>query len=348
MKKGITFMALVIMIAIILTFATTAVVSGVNSLNNSRKIQYASELSYVQEVITSYKNVNTDFSFDEVSVVDLTDASQDVRQQFSDEFIDNNKVSLYKVNPDLEILRNSSLTFGNGNDEDDVFLYSENTGKIYYKKGIELNGKLYYTLTDELKNKIDYSLVSENKSGNIIFVKNTDVWTASNVSCQIKIPNNLYTNVSVHKLYVNSTGQRAEENLSISSKTANYDIYNVVAESNCSIRVDYTTSDSVRLSSTYNIDNIDTVYPVLEVSDIKTKVEPETNKVQKYIEILKREDNQSGIKRLKYEKTKIDNPTYFSENGISFDSDVIDIPDYVENVTIYIEDNAGNYKMIKK
>ena len=350
MKKGITFMVVVIMIAIIMTLTTTVVISGISAFNNSKKIQFASEIAFVQELLNSLNYLDTDLSYGEVNIIDLKDASQDVKEQFSNEVLTDEKVTLYRIDPKMQALNDVDLAYGTGKDENDVFLYSLDTKKVYYKKGIELSGKLYYTLTDELKEKIDYELVENKKLENILFIPNTTEWTSSSVDCQVKISNKLYENITVKKSFKNEAGVTKEENVAIADSFSDYDVYNVSNDTNYSIIVNYTSKkDSVTLTKTYNVTNIDKIAPVLEISNIKTLNVADEKTTKKYVEIISKSDNESGIKCIKYENTAISEPEYFKTNGINLKLNIntIDFPDYAENITVYIEDNAGNYKMIK-
>lgn len=351
MKKGITFMSLVIMIAIILTLTTTAVISGINSVNNAKKIKFATEMSYVQEIVNSYIDVDYGFDFDRTCVIDLTNSSQDVLQQFSGEAIESNKVTLYELDPELEMLKNLELTYGKKTIGDtaeeinlDVYLYSISTKKVYYAKGLQLNSKIYYTLTDELRNKIDYSedLESGASMSNIIFTQSTYEWTNLSVSCELKVPKKTY-DISDFKVYLDNS------EVSVNSQTTSYYVYILDANGNCNVKV--TDSSGQNIIKTYDVSNIDKIAPTLELGNITKVFDSETNELKRSVQISNKYDNESGIKWVKYELTKIplDNvKSYFASNGIVLNSDSITIPNDVENITVYIEDNAGNYNVIIK
>ena len=352
MKKGITFSALVVMLAIMLTLVTTAVISGVGAINNTTKMRFATELSYVQEVVNSYIDVDYEINFDKTYNINLSNASQDVKLQFVNENMVNSQVNLFEIDQNLEVLKNSDLTYGKKKIGDsqsekdlDTFLYSATTGRVYYAKGLELNGKLYYTMTDELAEKIDYDYIYENdtNSSNIIFTKTTDEWTNSSISCQIKVPK-IYNNINVSV----STDNKAVD---YQNEGTAYYVYQIDVRQNCSIQVVYETSRNEIVKRNFDITNVDTTDPVLQVSNINSIFNSQTGTMNRNVQILEHYDNESGIKYLKYEKTEVpmDNiKAYFLNNGILLDSDSITIPDDVENVTIYIEDNAGNYVSIIK
>ena len=91
---------------------------------------------------------------------------------------------------------------------------------------------------------------------------------------------------------------------------------------------------------------MDVTSPTFEISDVITVEENSLNKDSvKYIKINKASDDLSGIKYIKYETEKIesaDAPTYFSSNGVPVQNDIVEIPAGIRNITIYVEDNAGN------
>ena len=346
MKKGITFMALVIMFAIILTLTTTAVISGVSSINNAKKIKFATELSYVQEIMNSYNDVEYNINFDKSYSIDISTASQDVKEQFSTELLNNGKITLYYIDPNnsnFDVLKNSDLTYGMGEDQDDIYLYSIDTGKVYYKKGLELNGKLYYTLNDELSNKINYDSISEGTNRDIIFTRSTEDWTNTSVKCQLKIGKQ-YTKDTI-KIFKDNV----ELGINTTQESLSYYVYDFDVDTNCTVKIQYNSTDGNTQFKTYNITNIDKIVPTIEVGDMIKLVESETGNLTKSIPITKKYDNESGIKVVKYEKTKINTDnikSYFLNNGIVLNDDSINVSNNVEDVTIYIEDNAGNYNYI--
>lgn len=348
MKKGITFMALVIMVAIILTLTTTAVISGVNSIDNAKKIKFATEISYVQEIMNSYNNIGNNINFDKSYSIDVTSSSKDVIEQFSSELINNGKITLYYIdfnNENFDILNNSDLTYGTGKDDnDDIYLYSINTGKVYYKKGIKLNGNIYYTLTDELSKKIDYEFNFTNTNRDIIFLKSTDEWTNTAIKIQIKISKQ-YNKDSI-KIYVDDDLL----NVNITNETLSYYIYDFDINSNCVVRLEgkYLDDDEV-IHKSYNITNIDKENPTISVGDTIKILDSDTNSLLKIIPITEKYDNESGIKVIKYEKTKIkaeNIKSYFLNNGIVLNSDTITVTNDIEDITLYIEDEAGNYSYV--
>ena len=52
---------------------------------------------------------------------------------------------------DLEKIGVVNATYGvkSGNDEDDVYLLSQDTNNIYYKKGFENNNTVYYKVVND-------------------------------------------------------------------------------------------------------------------------------------------------------------------------------------------------------
>lgn len=161
MKKGITFIAVMTTVAIMLILVSTATISAFNVINNSKKTKYATELAYIKEAVENYYITYNDFPISESIKVGL-DSLED-KTQFEDEDEDKNEddnILLYKI--DKEKLGISETVYGNetDGDESDIYTFSKKTKKVYYLKGVKIGNNIYYTLTDELKKMINYDKVS--------------------------------------------------------------------------------------------------------------------------------------------------------------------------------------------
>lgn len=113
------------------------------------------------------------------------------------------------------------------------------------------------------------------------------------------------------------------------------------------------------MSQTYAITNFDNISPTFVVSDRIDLVSNDNNSSSySYIEVKDVVDEFSGIKYIKYERENItdtnsqdavdDIAIYFKTNGINLNSDMIEIDENTKYITVYVEDNAGNYSCITK
>lgn len=155
MKRGMTFVAVMSTVAIMLILVSTATISALNVTNNSKKTKYATELAYIKEAVDNYYITYNTYPVKESVTVDLTQVEAGDKNQFSGENgYDSNSILLYVV--DKEKLGITETVYGNGADSKDVYVCSKETNNIYYLKGLKIGSTTYYTLTDELKKIINY------------------------------------------------------------------------------------------------------------------------------------------------------------------------------------------------
>ncbi len=333
---------LVTTVVVLVIISTTVVISGVSVSNNFKKQEFAIELSYVQDAVNNYKAVNNSYPLLSNSyTVDITGSS--VANQFAVEPKTSNEVTLYEI--DMQKLGNIETKYGHKNNNNDAYAVSQSTGIVYYMAGINVSGKLYYTLNDELKDLIDYTGIMgnvENKDG-IIFYPSTKNWSNSVVNSTVYIP----TSYTVNSVQANGTS------ISITSTSNGYYVYNItnITDPSNSKACNYTVvvsykKNNISYTQNYSVSNVDVTSPIFEISDVITVEENSLNKDSvKYIKINKASDDLSGIKYIKYETENIsatDAPTYFSSNGVPVQNDIVEIPAGIKNITIYVEDNAGN------
>ena len=337
MKRGITFLTIVIAVVIMLIFASTATISIINVSNNSSKTKIATEYAYVQEAVNNYYNQNNDYPTTSSVTVDLQNVNNGDLIQFNLEDNKDNKIILYQI--DLTLLGNLDLVYGKESQTSDIYAVSKKTGNIYYLQGVKIGSKTYFTLTDELKEIINY--VDKNEStvtlDGISFVPSTKNWTNKKIATKVLIPNK-YTNVTVSVVY-NSTNKNYNNYNEVNSFNQYYidDI-----EGNYVINVAYNNGQN----QTFNVSNFDNVAPVVSISNKVDIVAKDGNESYSYVSITNKSDDLSGIKYIKYEKEKIetnDIATYFKTNGIELQKDIIEFDNTTKNITVYVEDNAGNY-----
>lgn len=344
MKKGITLAILSIIILLMIILVTTIVTTGTMAINNSRKIKFASEIALVQEMSDEYANNNNgQYPVSSSLEIDLKNVTTVAIKQFDGETKNASSIILYKI--DFSLLGKTDLMYGTSQNGDttDVYAISKETGRVYYVKGLKAGKNTYYTLTDDLKDGIDYNpnVGSVTKDG-IVFNTVKSEWTNKNVDSVVKVPSNLeYTNVVVSVL----KDGNLVSTVRVTENKQNYDIYNIKNVSgNYEIKVEY-TKDRANLSQTFNVTNFDSNAPEIIVKDTKQMVNEKDNIKQTYISI-DIENDISGIKYSKYETDLIneeDAKLYFSNNGMQIKDKTIVVDRYTTYVTIYIEDNAGNY-----
>ncbi|MEG2348649.1 MAG: hypothetical protein RSB67_03275 [Clostridia bacterium] len=340
MKKGFSLVALIATVTIIITLISTITFSAINASNTSKKITFATEINMIQEASDAYKIKNDIYPIKDNVIIDVTKLSQEEKKQFTDngDVITNNKIVLGKVNyMDIGI---NNLKNGTLKDTADLYAVSPITGKIYYAKGYIVGSSKYFTLTSSLKTLITINQEKNFKKAEapVIFIPSTTEYTndSKGVTITVKVPSS-YNTVSVYKDNNNVVPKKNTEG----SGEYMYDIYETSDIKNYSIIVKYDGK-----ISTYNVSNIDTKSPDFEMSSFVPVNEPKGDIVG-YYKITKKNDNISKIKKIKYEEGVFNNNTlikdHFEVSGNLIKEDIIPVKKGIRKITVYMEDNAGNW-----
>ena len=339
MKKGFSLVTLLVTIFVIIILTSTVVISANSIYNSNKKVKFASEISYIKELVNSYMvNNNGNLPSNSEVITSIRDISTDEMQsQFQDEDISNeNTIVLNKI--DMSMINPGTLQYGNGTEEksDDIYCISKKTGRIYYARGCKIGSKTYYTLTDELKKAIKYT-ESNNINDGIIFC---DGNLESGIKeIDVKIPES-YLDIEI-------TSSDASFEYSL-EKESRYNIYKTKSKENSTITVKYkVNSDSEKKELKYNVEGVDNSGLTFSLSDVKKGINSSTQKEEKYVTIenISKEDSKIKIKRyaniyVNEEEAK----NYFKNNGIEVKDNIVNIDNSLAgNITVYIEDKSGNY-----
>ncbi len=337
MKKGISLIVVIVTVAIMLTLISVVTITGNNVNNNAKKVRFASEVSYLKELLDSYKSINSEYPVLEKVEFSTKGINSVVRlNQFKDEQIIDEKISLYKI--DYSKLGMIQLTLADktySDDNDSVYLLSKDTGKVYYKKGYKIGNDVYYTLGDSLKKFIDYS-DNNNINDGIIFVNYSNTLD-NKVNIDIKIPDE-YTDISITS---NDNGFVLEDEKTDSG----YKIYKTTSSANSQIIIKYKVKNKEK-NLKYDVNIVDKSAPTFTFSNITTMEDKDNNIKERFVKLENIKDNLTGIKQIKYSSNIIDIDNakeYFSNSGNNVDNNIINISNNMSVISVYAEDNAGNY-----
>lgn len=333
MKKGFSLIALMTTVVVILILLSTATFSIINSSNISKKTGFATEINMIQQAVDAYKTKNDSYPSKNIVVIDLSSLNDKQKEQFinNGENIISNKLSLVSV--DYQAVGITNLKYGTSETANDIYAISENSGKVYYVKGFKVGNDTYFTLTESLKNLLIVNKDKDltNSGAPVVFEPTQTSYTNSDVSVKVKVPST-YATVSVY----------ANNNIVPMSGSENgFNIYNVNESGNYTITVNYNEKTSV-----YNVANVDKISPVVEISSYQEITNPEDDIIG-YYKITKNNDDLSGIKLVKYEEELFKDATlmkeHFEISGIVLDNNIIPVRKGVKAITLYVEDNAGNW-----
>lgn len=327
MKNGISLVSLMVTIVIIVLLTTTVSISALSSINNAKKISFATEISFIQENVNNYYIKNGSVPVLEKIDFDINEIDELYRNQFKLEDI----LPMYKL--DLGKLGKIDNIFGKGKNLNDFYVVSKNSNNVYYLAGISDGKNMYYTLTDELKKVIRYNknLIDDG----IIFTKSENKFTNKNISTSILIPKE-YKNISISII----KDGNIISNIYEYSNEGEYNKYVVQGIDGCyNININYLKENQIK-SIKYDVINFDNTIPTYSLSDKKVYDNGEEKYL--YIELSNVSDDISGVSKLKYLKSK-SSLEEVRDKGVNIVDNIIEFDENTEYITLYIEDNATNY-----
>lgn len=116
------------------------------------------EIYEIQNLVDKYKYEDDNYPY-----IDKEDGTYEMitvavdsskNSQFNGENITENSVELYTLNLSKVGVQNLSRGYKKDNNVNDVYAFSNITGRVYYVKGYKVGNNTYYTLTDELRSLI--------------------------------------------------------------------------------------------------------------------------------------------------------------------------------------------------
>ncbi len=156
-RKGVSLLAIVISVAIILAISGTAIFEYRQIVIKARKRELATDFYLMSKAIKDYEFINS-----KLPVTDKITISIPVgyEAQFKDEpdLDGDGRIELKYV--DYNKLNTEELVRGmQKNGTDFRYAMSEWTDRLYYLKGENIEGNIYYTLTNDLSELLDVSNV---------------------------------------------------------------------------------------------------------------------------------------------------------------------------------------------
>lgn len=336
MRKGISLIVLMITIVLMLLIISTVTISARASFSNDQKLTFATEIASIQENVDEYYLKNHTLPILQDVILNLENIAEQEKIQFLDEKMDSNQIVLKQI--DLSKFPQMEVIFGKGENETDIYAVSENTNRVYFLRGLHTDEMTYYTLTEDLRQMIGYQ--DETRSSRrILFESSPNKWTNQCVTTFVKVPKD-YQNV---RIWVIQNGKKIPYTIDPMIENTYYKYKIERINGIYRVEVDY-QDRGVDKSENYEIRLFDDVKPEFSLSD-PFMLEKEGKKYQ-YLKLLSYGDNLSGIKIMKYATSKIDDSqifSYFSNNGITIENDMIIYEQDTKYITVYIEDMAGNY-----
>ena len=377
-KKGISLIALVITLIIMMILASVALYTSADATNNAKLTSFAEDLINMEDLVSEYYLTNNELPMvSGVSYVkaDVLDLCTNGVETLSEEITTNGDDSAVFVKLDLAKLPIDSSSRGMGEKgTTDIYLISSQNFNVYYLQGEEIAKEYYFSLTKKLTGRTeinksettDTSKLTISKTSGIKLTKSENEWTNE---LSVDVVTTLATNETIEYLLAGTsigTSTNGTFTINVSSiLNANETLKNTFYTNNQNKvlvvnKYDTTTGSNVLVATaSINVSNLDmlssTATPIMT---IKKYTEFTLINVSGYSDL-----GGSGIKeaRVLYTK-KLDADSneiaYYSDlpatitaeyvrnTGVSMDSQLLRLPaDVTEYVVVFI-DNASNVSNI--
>ena len=150
-RYGLTITALVCTVVVALLLLATIVLSFNNIINSTHEREFANEIYSIQKFVDNYyfRFSRYPITVDGMPPDFLNDLSYD--EDFSGDSLNS---EFYIIDLSEAGLSEVKRGMQKNNDENDVYVVSLQTGRVYYVKGQDIGGHVYHTLTQSLKDKL--------------------------------------------------------------------------------------------------------------------------------------------------------------------------------------------------
>ena len=270
MKKGITFLSIMVAVVALAIITATLVISVPNVIQSSKLRSFATELMEVQLKVQSLNGNYSEYIVNDI-VVDISDLTD---KSMFEGIITDNKVSLQQLN--LEALGLNQTVYGNSKTSKDIYCVSSENNVVYYLEGFETPDAKYYALNSDLMNMVSSKEdLTDNVGTNIVFVPSTYVKTSDAITLTVKVP------VAATGVNITTSGNVTPTVSGVTIGT-NYNQYTVNTNSvkgNYTVTVKYTLNGETK-TATYNVEEYLGVYGIL-YSDGELRINND-GKVDKY------------------------------------------------------------------
>ncbi len=327
MKKGITIASLAIAVLLLAIFTSMVLYTNSDVLKETNKTKFAIEILDIQTKTDNYYIASGTYPIGEEKEFNISKLKEEEREQIKGESIVDEKFTVYVLNINALGIKNS--LYGNNKGENDVYVLSKTTGRVYYLKGVQYNNIRYYSAAKELYSDLDNKLgvqdYKEIRKADVVFKISSIALGKEPVLVDVLLPKDS-TKVTVTATNsVNVSLPITEEtyrkySVNTNNEATNYDI--VVAY----------TLNGVAKEVKHSIKNVDVTGPVITV---KTTAGEGSTTVE--VTVI---DNDSNVEKIKYDKGAL-TKAYFEKYGKIVESNTITCAETAV-YTIYAVDSVGN------
>ena len=145
-KRGVTLITLSIIVAVMAILTAATITIGTDIHVGAQKTRFQAEIAQIEILTSNYirRNSGNDFTPYTWNVTSLVGYDE---KQFDGEIITSGTINVYVVDLtkiDAEEVNDGLLEKG----ANDRYLYSEETGHVYYERGKTFGSKVYYRISE--------------------------------------------------------------------------------------------------------------------------------------------------------------------------------------------------------
>lgn len=149
-KKGVSMLIMAITVVVLIIISSTVIFSSSAITQKTKLKKFGTEMLQVKSAVSQYVKRNSgDIDWDTYNIETASMTTEEIEQYIDEDLTSED--NLYIVN--LKDIGAETANYGLGYktlQDQDIYLWSKKTDKIYYKKGYIYDEKTYYTLTSEL------------------------------------------------------------------------------------------------------------------------------------------------------------------------------------------------------
>lgn len=327
------------MFTLVVTIVLMSILSGAaiyvsnRTIKTGERTRFAIEILNIQNSVENYYLENGKYPTSET--VDFNTANLGVFEisQFIGENISENIITLSKL--DLNALGIRDTEFGNNIREADVYAISNITGRVYYIEGVTHEYKTYYSMHKDLYQFVTDDISKMNKNDirikDVIFRVSDLEMSSKPITITLLLP----LDATIDAITTTNEVEFGEESQEDEYKIVEINTTN--AKENYDVTVEYTLNAN-KHTVVYNVTNSDYIGPVIAITEQKN---------DGYISLnINATDDLSGLAKLKYEFTNVEDASYFIKYGKTINGTKLDCYES-GTYTIYAIDNAGNATLVK-
>ena len=356
-NKGISLIVLLVTIAVMLILLTVIVISVDNVSNNSKLSAFATDLSTIEDLTSTYYMQNNSFpvkteSGKEINDMIMTqrDLLNKVGNENKDNFIEelqlNNDYNdesddlgeYYPIDLSKLDIGSSKRGIAKDGDTQDIYVVSYPSMNIYYIKGVKAKKDIYFSLSSKLTNRVKLNKDMAYKSDSTTSIQSIEGLTVKKMTKSWTNSMGIYVQANLNKdedIYLEATN--VEKKKLITNEGNNEFSFNDLSEVNgftleesntfknstqSSKKIIFTKQKGTDVLGKIEIDmsNYETDLPTYSINPLNIVYSEEYNMVS-----FKVGDSTSGVKEVRYEYLN-----KYNEKG--------DLQNYYSNISEYDEE----------